>query len=107
MAELIYMWQGASGKVYKYSIFPIGAPFREEPGNYVFAKETAPGRWAPLFIGEAENLRDRLLAHDRLSRVVRLGGTHVHVHATPEGRDARWGEESDLLEKWDPPCNRA
>jgi len=106
MAELTIMWPGASGKEYKYWIAPIDSSFKDEPGNYIFAKETSPGQWTPIYIGETVSLRDSLSNHDKLPCVKRHGGTRIHTH-TAAGRQAvRRAEESDLLAKWDPPCNK-
>jgi len=106
MAESTIMWPGASGKKYKYWIAPIDAPFKDEPGNYIFAKKTSDGQWSPIYIGEAKSLKDRLPGHEKLPCVKRYGGTHLHTHITSGGQDVRRAEESDLLAKWDPPCNK-
>jgi len=106
MAEKTIMWAGASGKEYKYWIYPIGTPFEDSPGNYIFAKETAPHRWSALYIGETHSLKDRLSNHEKMPCVKRYGGTHVHVHKASAEEKTRRAEESDLLAKWDPPCNK-
>lgn len=100
------MWPGSSGKEYKYWIYAIGTDFNDAPGNYIFAKETSPGRWSPIYIGETKSLKDRLPAHEKLPCVKRHGGTHVHAHVTQGGEKVRQAEESDLLANWDPPCNK-
>ncbi len=52
MADII-KWEGASGKTYDYWIHPIGANFKDEPGNWycqvkwssrVLEAETVGGR---------------------------------------------------------------
>ena len=106
MAAATIMWPGASGKEYKYWIHPIGTSFEDKPGNYIFAKETAPDRWTPIYIGETDSLKDRLSSHEKMPCVRRYGGTHVHVHTSSADATIRRDEESDLLDKWDPPCNR-
>lgn len=106
MAEEIIHWTGASGKKYKYGIYKIGTSFKDCPGNYIFAKETSPGHWRPLYIGETEDLRDRLSDHEKMPCVTRNGGTHVHVHVSSSDTDVRRIEENDLLDKWDPICNK-
>jgi len=106
MTEQTIMWPGASGKDYRYWISNMDTSFKEEPGNYIFAKEVSPNRWTPVYIGETKSLKDRLPNHEKLAFVKRYGGTHVHTHTTPGGEEARKAEEADLLEKWDPPCNR-
>lgn len=106
MAANTIMWPGASGKTYKYWIYPIGASFKDSPGNYIFAKKTADGDWTPVYIGETGNLKDRLSNHEKMPCVERYGGTHVHVHVSSADKKTRTAEESDLVAKWDPPCNK-
>ena len=99
------VWVGASGTEYKYWIYPIGTNFKDEPGNYIYAKAIPQGHWAPIYIGETSSLHDRLADHEKLPCVNSHGGTHVHAHITSGGRQARLAEESDLLHRRDPPCN--
>jgi len=106
MADETIMWPGASGQEYKYWISPIGSSFKDEPGNYISTKESSPNRWKPLYIGEAQSLKERLSNHEKLPCVRRHGGTHIHGHTTPGSEQARTAEESDLLAKWDPVCNK-
>lgn len=98
-------WPGESGAKYRYLIYPIGSSFKAEPGNYIFAKETKPNTWSPIYIGETENLEERLDNHNELPCIRRNGGTHVHVHLSSSNSQERRNEESDLIKKWNPPCN--
>jgi hypothetical protein len=106
MSERIIMWSGASGNKYKYWIYPINTNFKDSPGNYIFAKETSPERWSPIYIGETDNLRDRISNHDKMHCVKQHGGTHVHIHNSSSDETLRRAEESNLLANWDPPCNK-
>ena len=106
MAEGTIQWTGASGKKYRYWIYKIGTSFKDSPGNYIFTKETSPDRWTPLYIGEAESLKERLSDHEKMPCVTRNGGTHVHTHISSSDANVRRAEESDLLDKWDPVCNK-
>lgn len=99
------MWPGQSGKEYKYWIYPIGTTFNKEPGNYIFAKETRPGYWSPCYIGQTENLDERLTDHEKEACAKRHGATHIHTHVTLGGEAIRRAEEGDLIQKWTPPCN--
>jgi hypothetical protein len=98
-------WPGQSGKSYRYWIYPLPPNFREEPGNYVFAKETSPGRWTPVYIGQTDNLGGRFDHHHKAACFARNGATHIHAHLNRGGESARLAEESDLLAKWKTPCN--
>jgi hypothetical protein len=99
------LWQGKSGKDYKYWIYPIGTSFKEEPGNYIFAKQTQPNYWAPCYIGQSKNLNDRLENHEKEGCAKRQGATHIHAHLTNGGEAVRKAEEKDLIIRWKPPCN--
>jgi hypothetical protein len=98
-------WQGQTGKEYQYWIYPIGNSFKEEPGNYIFAKETKPGYWKPCYIGQTENLDKRLGDHEKESCAIRNGATHIHAHLNNGGEATRKAEEKDLIQEWKPPCN--
>jgi hypothetical protein len=106
MAEKMIMWPGASGKQYKYWIHPINTSFKGSPGNYIFAKETSPERWIPIYIGETDNIKERLSNHEKMPCVKRHGRTHVHIHNSSSAEELRRAEESDLIANWDPPCNK-
>lgn len=99
------MWSGLSGKSYSYWIYPIGSSFKEEPGNYIFAREVRPGHWSPCYIGQTENLNKRLGDHEKEACARRNGATHIHAHLNGSSDTARRTEERDLIQKWNPPCN--
>ena len=105
MAECDIRWKGASGTIYDYWIHPIGTNFKDEPGNYIYAKETQQGRWSPVYIGQTSSLAERLANHDKEDCARRNGATHIHAHTTAGGERRRRAEESDLIEKWGPVCN--
>jgi len=98
-------WSGKSGQSYTYWIFPIGADFVEKPGNYIFAKQTRPGYWTPVYIGQTNDLHCRLANHEKVACAKRNGATHIHAHATEGTEQARLNEEKDLIARWTPPCN--
>lgn len=98
-------WPGLSGSKYQYWIYSLGTTFNQQPGNYVFAKEVSAGNWSPVYIGQTESLGIRLANHEKESCAKRNGATHIHVHASKGGDAMRREEESDLIAKWNPPCN--
>jgi hypothetical protein len=104
--ELTIMWSGVSGKEYKYWIYEIGHPMKQEPGNYIFAKEVKSHEWTPIYVGETDNLQRRLTPnHEKMPCVKRYGGTHIHAHTSSNDETIRQNEESDIRNKWNPPCN--
>lgn len=104
MADEIY-WPGQSGKKYLYGVYEIETSFKDVPGNYIYAKKNNSGNWTPLYIGQTENLGQRLEDHEEESCAKRYGATHVHVHGNEGGESARRAEEKNLILKWQPPCN--
>ena len=98
-------WPGKSGQKYEYRSYPLGTTFKEIPGNYIFAKETQRGRWSACYIGQTDNLGERLGNHEKEPCSTRAGATHIHVHGNGNGERARLAEEADLILNSQPPCN--
>jgi hypothetical protein len=105
MATTSIDWKGISGQTYTYEIHPIDTSFKGLPGNYIFAKETKPNTWTPVYIGETSNLSERFDDHHKKPCVDRNGATHIHVHVNDAGEAARRAEEQDLIAAYRPPCN--
>ena len=106
MAERTIDWSGKSGETYRYWIYDIGETFKELPGNYIFAKETKPNIFSPIYIGETENLKERLVSsHEKMPCIERNGVTHICTHTSDQNEATRRAEESDLIELWQPICN--
>lgn len=98
-------WAGKSGKVYSYHVFPLGFAFKgDQPGNYIYAKTVAPGKWVAQYIGQTKDLKDRLGDHEKEACAKRKGATHIHAHLNPTVV-ARLVEEKDLIQNFDPSCN--
>ena len=106
MADKTIVWEGASGKEYKYWIYDIGyANFDSVPGNYIFAKEAPPKTHSPIYIGETEDISERFDYHHKIDCIKRNGATHIHAHKSSSAKETRCEEESDLIQKWTPICN--
>ena len=98
-------WTGKTGRKYKYWIYKIGHGFVRQPGNYIFAKETEPSKWKPIYIGETKDLSTRFDDHHKADCIKREGATAIHVHKGSSTADHRRAEERDLVARWNPPCN--
>ena len=99
-------WRGKSGHEYKYTILRVGTAFDAVPGNYLFAEETSPGLFMPIYIGQSSNLSEGFEAHYAMPCIKRNRATYIHVHLNSGDEQARHKEETDLIAYWDPPCNR-
>lgn len=97
-------WPGKSGKTYRYQYYIIGEKLKAEPGNYIFAK-VVNNIWVPIYVGETEDLDQRVATHEKRECARKNGATHIHAHLTPGTRQVRLDEETDLRQNFSPPCN--
>ena len=102
MSEETCTWNGVASQ-YTYWVTSLDANFKEESGNYIFAKRSG-NHWTPVYIGQTDNLRRRLSNHDKEACVRQHGATHIHAHLNDNEQNRR-DEEVDLIKKWQPPCN--
>ena len=98
-------WADKSGRTYRYWIYEYPASLKAEAGNYIFAKESTPGRWTPIYIGQTGNLDERFDDHHKMPCIKRNGATHIHAQMNNGGETARLAEEADLIARWNPTCN--
>jgi len=104
MAEPIKL-QGESGKGYDYWAYPINTTFKDEPGNYIYARRSPAGAWVPVYIGQTSSLSQRLASHEKEASIIRDGGaTHILAHLSRNTLSRRV-EESDLIRHYRPPFN--
>jgi len=93
--------RGGSGQ-YSYWAYPINTTFKDEPGNYAYAKRNHSGRWDVVYIGQTSSLSQRLASHDAEQTAIRFGATHILAHINSDER-ARKSEEADLINALAPP----
>ena len=99
-------WRGKSGREYPYSIYGIDTAFNAAPGNYVFAEEASPGLFLPIYIGQTADLSEGFDWHHVMPCIKRNRAKFIHIHLNASGEEARCKEASDLIARWDPPCNQ-
>jgi hypothetical protein len=87
---------------YKYWAYPINTTFKDEPGNYAYAKRNHAGRWDVVYVGQTSSLSQRLASHDAEQTAIRFGATHILAHLNQDER-ARKEEEADLISSLVPP----
>ena len=98
-------WKDKSGTSHRFWIYPRGTKFNEPcPGIYIYARETAPHKWIPIYIGQTENVNVRLANHEQQECVDRNGATHIHVSIITDER-SRLAIEKDLIQQWKPMGN--
>ena len=103
-SALIY-WKDKSGSSHRFWIYPRGTKFNEPcPGIYIYARETSPHKWIPIYIRQTENVNVRLTNHEQQECVDQNGATHIHVSIITDEK-SRSTLEKDLIEQWKPVCN--
>lgn len=97
------------GQNFDFQIHDPHTQFRAVQGVYIMAKRNGL-YWNALYIGEAENLNNRvgvgLQHHEHWPSAVRLGATHIHLLQTQGVRQVRLNLETALRADYDPPCNK-
>jgi hypothetical protein len=108
MSEWFIDIPGASGTSYRY--YKVNQPRSAEAveavaANYAFLTGLANGNFEVLYVGQADNAKNRLPNHERWNDALNAGMTMVVAHSTQGGEKARLIEERDLIAKWNPPLN--
>lgn len=98
-------WKDKSGTRHRFWIYPRGTKFNEPcPGIYIYARETSPHRWIPIYIGQTENVNVCLTNHEQQECVDQNGATHIHVSIITNEK-SRLAIEKDLIQQWKPVGN--
>jgi len=87
---------------YTYWVYPINTTFKDEPGNYIYARRGSAGRWQLIYVGQSSSLGQRLASLDAERTAIRSGATHILAHLNPD-EQARKDEEKDLINTFVPP----
>jgi hypothetical protein len=96
--------RGISGGEYQFSECEYEGDWNAVGGIYAFARRTAAGMEAPLYIGKCCNFRERLDDHERWLAASRLGG-NVVLAAVFLREDTRVAVERDLVLFYQPRLN--
>jgi hypothetical protein len=101
----IHLWTGQSGQKYRYTVYMYGTVFGPGPANFVFARETRPGQYQPVYIGQTQDLSEPFDDPVAVECLRQNRVTHIHVRHSDAREEIRRAERSDLISAWHPPCN--
>jgi predicted GIY-YIG superfamily endonuclease len=101
----IHVWTGATGQKYRYTVYMFGTAFGPGAANYILARESQPGRYAALYVGQTNDLSACFDRHQAMDCIKLMRATHVHVKFSTAPEEVRRAERSDLIAQWNPPCN--
>ena len=62
MSSLTITWRGKSGTSYTFYFYPDGQQFDPVSGVYIFCRLALGGTWEALYVGEAQDLKQRINA---------------------------------------------
>ena len=100
---------GASGATYDFTVYSHDTTFKENVDcvYYVSKRTLKPdggGTHTKIYIGETDDLNERLSNHHKQMCFDRHGYNAISVHREASS-SARLKKESDLIAALDPPCN--
>ena len=97
-----------SGKKYSFNIYSLDTSFNNVGAVYIFSKRTIKddtGTHSFIYIGETNDLSDRIPNHEKWPCVKKYGANCICTH-TESHQETRRKIEDDLLDAHDPPCNK-
>jgi hypothetical protein len=104
--DLAYSWCGASGRRYRFSVYPLDAEFLALDGVYVLAR---PGdrqiAYQPLVIGHCADFAHELPGSATLAAARAAGATTLHLYYSNRTNPDRRAMTRDLVECHWPPLN--
>jgi hypothetical protein len=100
----LWNWQGASGRWYSHTVYPVSAVPHFPSANYIIARwNPGSSRFDPLYIGESGNFAVRW--HEKRVPALSLGGTHILLHLLANSEQERLKIETDIRRAWPAPLN--
>ena len=97
------IFNGSSGKEYKFTAYTVDTAFNEVAAVYIFTKKQNDSYW-PLYIGQTDNLKERISNHEKWA-CVRQNGVNSICVFRDSSESSRLLIERDLLANTNPPCN--
>jgi hypothetical protein len=101
----IYLWTGQSGQKYRYTVYMFGTAFGPGPANFIFARETRPGQYQAVYVGQTQDLSEPFDDPVATACLKQSRVTHIHVRHSDSREEVRRAERSDLISAVNPPCN--
>jgi hypothetical protein len=96
-------WPVADGSKYEFEIQTPDATWNSVSGVYIFTYFDGK-LWRALYVGETEDLSQRLLNHERWPEAKKLGATHIHARVEQLAA-SRQSLEQKLIQHLRPPLN--
>ena len=95
---------GASGAQYSFNLYSKSLYWKSVPGVYIILRKNISGKYDPIYVGETEDLGDRIPNHHKLRCFERNGWTHLGFHYE-DNSSRRLYIENDILQNYNWVCN--
>lgn len=95
---------GATKRSYGFQVYTWGTNFNRAGAVYAVLKQTSPGRYQVIYIGQTGDLSQRFNDHHKQGCFDRNGKTHIGVYPEPT-ESKRFDVETDLVRNYNPTCN--
>ncbi len=101
-----YIFIGHSRIRYVFEVYPLNTNFKDDFGAvYIFSRPMNMHTQIPVYIGETDKLGIRIRNHEKWPCVRRNDAARICIHGDSRKR-SRKTKAQDLIEHYDPPCNR-
>ena len=109
MAKLAsVVFAGKSGSNYSFDAYTLDTIFQNVGVVYIFTKRTikeGTGDHERIYIGQTGELKNRIENHEKWDCFEFNGANCICVHMDAI-EDSRLHIETDLIQNYDPPCNK-
>jgi predicted GIY-YIG superfamily endonuclease len=93
-------------EVFPFSVLPIsGWSWCTGSQVYMFVRREWSGSRSILYIGETENLAERIRCHEKWDRAIGLGMNELHIHSLAKTKAERLRVETWLRNRYPTPLN--
>ncbi len=102
------IFDGASGKTYRFTVYPWGTKIRKVSGLYVIAHRshdnTSGYQHEAIYVGQTEDLSQPFDRHHKAQEFGQHGANCICLHSD-DSEDSRIEKERDLVAAMHPVCN--
>ena len=102
---MLHTFTGASGKQYVFNVYPASTSFIDAGAVYIFASYNPLRNYLVAYISETGSMQDRIPGHEKRDCAKEYGADSICV-LWENSLSSRLAIEHDLIEAYNPPCNK-
>jgi hypothetical protein len=101
-----HYWQGGLSRAwFIHTVLPFTSSPAVIDANYIFVRRDREGKCTALYVGQSDNLSERMPRHEKFAAALSLGANEVHVHLLAATSTERFRVETDLRRGHPAPLN--